>query len=121
MIKKLVKLIRKKIIKKLEYLKSIIPQFDNKRIAIIILIIESSLIGLLVLPELIFNVTGIIKSSIVDDLRNFIIYRCISMAIMYLIIKFLKKTIDELLENYFLFTLVSVTFTCIVLLLLHLL
>lgn len=117
----MIKVIMKKVMKILEYLKGIVPEFDNKKIVIIILIIESGLIVLFVLPKLIYFFTGIMRSSIVIDPQNYIIYRCISMVIMYSISKFLRKTINDLVENYFLFTLVSVTCTCIVLLLLHLL
>lgn len=118
-IMRMIKVIMKKIMKILEYLKGIVPEFDNKRIVIIILVIESGLIALFVLPKLIYFLTGIIRSSIVQDPQNYIIYRCISMVIMFLISKFLRETINDLVENHFLFTLVSVTSTCIVLLLLH--
>lgn len=107
-------LITNKIIKKIKDLKHKIYEYEySKLIPVIALFIEILMIGLWALPLIIFTVFGVMKTSIILNTSNFLIYRCISMPIMFLIRGFIAKSIKELMEDYCFLGLISITSTVI--------
>ena len=105
---------KRKIIKKIQHLKHKISEYEySKLIPIIALFIEILMIGLWALPFIIFKVFGVMRTSIILNTSNFLIYRCISMPIMFLIRGFIAKSIKELMKDHCLLGLISITFTVI--------
>jgi hypothetical protein len=106
--------VKKKIIKKIQHLKSKIYEYEySKLIPVIALFIEILMIGLWALPLIIFKVFGVMRTSIILNTSNFLIYRCISMPIMFLIRGFIAKSIKELMEDHSFLGLISITCTAI--------
>lgn len=106
--------VKKKIIKKIQHLKRKIYEYEySKLIPVIALFIEILMIGLWALPVIIFKVFGVMRTSIILNTSNFLIYRCISMPIMFLIRGFIAKSIKELMEDHCFLGLISITCTVI--------
>lgn len=106
--------IKKKIIKKIQYLIRKIFEYEySKLIPVIALFIEILMIGLWALPFIIFKVFGVMRTSIILNTSNFLIYRCISMPIMFLIRGFIANSIKELMGDHCLLGLISITCTVI--------
>lgn len=104
--------VMKIVINKMKYLKGIMYKYDyDKLIIILLILIESILITWWILPELIFNIFGIMRSNILENTSNYIIYRCISLPIMYSMRESLRTAIQDLVKHYLLFGLLSVSFT----------
>lgn len=103
-----------KIKKKIQDLKRKIFEYEySKLIPVIALFVEILMIALWALPLIIFTVFGVMRTSVILDTSNFLIYRCISMPIMLLIRGFIAKSIQELMKDHCLLGLISITCTAI--------